>query len=214
MKIALDGPAGAGKSTVAKELARKLNYTYINTGALYRAYTLKTLQENIDLDNLHMLTKSLENTTIDIIGEDVYLDGENVSGKIYNPTIDKNISKVADNKTVRAYLKIIQNDLICKSENIIMEGRDIATIILPDADYKFFITAGVEVRAKRRFEQNEQKGIKSDYDEILKDIIKRDEDDKKREIAPLVILPESIVIDSSNKTPQQTVEEILCIMKK
>lgn len=214
MKIALDGPAGAGKSTVAKELARKLNYTYINTGALYRAYTLKTLQENIDLDNLHMLTKSLENTTIDIIGEDVYLDGENVSGKIYNPTIDKNISKVADNKTVRAYLKIIQNDLICKNENIIMEGRDIATIILPDADYKFFITAGVEVRAKRRFEQNEQKGIKSDYDEILKDIIKRDEDDKKREIAPLVILPESIVIDSSNKTPQQTVEEILCIMKK
>ncbi|NMC57642.1 MAG: (d)CMP kinase [Eubacteriaceae bacterium] len=214
MKIALDGPAGAGKSTVAKELARKLNYTYINTGALYRAYTLKTLQENIDLDNLQMLTNSLENTTIDIVGEDVYLDGENVSGKIYNPTIDKNISRVADNKTVRAYLKIIQNDLICKNENIIMEGRDIATIILPDADYKFFITAGVEVRAKRRFEQNEQKGIKSDYDEILKDIIKRDEDDKKREIAPLVILPESIVIDSSNITPQQTVEEILCIMKK
>ncbi|MEL7570582.1 MAG: (d)CMP kinase [Eubacteriaceae bacterium] len=214
MKIALDGPAGAGKSTVAKSLAKKLNYTYINTGALYRAYTLKTLQDNIDLDNYEVLTKSLENTTIDIVGEDVYLDCENVSGKIYNPTIDKNISKIADNKTVREYLKIIQNDLIKKNENIIMEGRDIATIILPDADYKFFITADVEVRAKRRVAQNEQKGIKSDYDEILKDIIKRDEDDKKREIAPLVILPESIVLDSSNKTPEQTVEEILCIMKK
>lgn len=214
MKIALDGPAGAGKSTVAKSLAKKLNYTYINTGALYRAYTLKTLRDNVEIDNFEELIKSLENTKIDIIGEDVYLDGENVNGKIYNPTIDKNISKVADNKTVRAHLKIIQNDLIKKNENIIMEGRDIATIILPDADYKFFITANVEVRAKRRFEQNEQKGIKSDYNEILKDIIKRDEDDKKREIAPLVILPESIVLDSSNKTPQQTVEEILCIMKK
>lgn len=214
MKIALDGPAGAGKSTVAKSLAKKLNYTYINTGALYRAYTLKTLQDNIEINNYEELTKSLENTRIDIIGEDIYLDGENVSGRIYNPTIDKNISKVADNKTVRAYLKIIQNDLINKNENIIMEGRDIATIILPNADYKFFITANVEVRAKRRLEQNEQKGIKSDYDEILNDIIKRDEDDKKREIAPLVILPESIVLDSSNKTPQQTVEEILCIMKK
>ncbi len=214
MKIALDGPAGAGKSTVAKELARKLNYTYINTGALYRAYTLKTIINGIDLDNEETLIKSLESTKIDIIGEDVYLDDENVSKKIYNPTIDKNISKVADNKTVRAYLKIIQNDLIKKNENIIMEGRDIATIILPDAEYKFFITADVTVRARRRVEQNEQKGIKSDYDEILKDIIKRDDDDKKRKIAPLVILPQSIVLDSSNKTPEQTVEEILCIMKK
>lgn len=214
MKIALDGPAGAGKSTVAKELARKLNYTYINTGALYRAYTLKTIINGIDLDNEEALVKSLESTKIDIIGEDVYLDDENVSKKIYNPTIDKNISKVADNKTVRAYLKIIQNDLIKKNENIIMEGRDIATIILPDAEYKFFITADVKVRARRRVEQNEQKGIKSDYDEILKDIIKRDDDDKKRKIAPLVILPQSIVLDSSNKTPEQTVEEILCIMKK
>lgn len=214
MKIALDGPAGAGKSTVAKCLAKKLNYTYINTGALYRAYTLKTLLNKVDLDNEAELTKSLENTKIDIIGEDVYLDEQNISGKIYNPIIDKNISKVADNKTVRAYLKIIQNELIKKNENIIMEGRDIATIILPDADYKFFVTADVEVRARRRVEQNEQKGIKSDFDEILKDIIKRDENDKNRAIAPLVILPESIVLDSSNKTPQQTVEEILCIIKK
>jgi len=214
MKIAMDGPAGAGKSTIAKELAKKLNFVYINTGALYRAFTYKTLILSIDIDNEAQLAKLLDNTKMDIKAEKVYLDGENVNDKIYTPEIDKNISKIANNKAVREYMKTVYVNLAEKYENIIMEGRDITTVVLPDANYKFFITADVKERAKRRVAQNELKGIKSDYDEILNDIIRRDENDKNREIAPLKVTPESIIIDSTNKTPEQTVEEILCAIKK
>lgn len=214
MKIALDGPAGAGKSTIAQELAKRLNYVYINTGALYRAYTLKVLNENIDIDNEILLKASLENTDFKITDDQIYLDGINVTDSIYNPTIDKNISKIAANRTIRDIMKGIQRQLGLINKNIIMEGRDIATVILPDADYKFYITADVDERAKRRVNQNKLKGIESNYEQILKDIILRDEYDKNREVAPLVITPQSIIIDSTNKTLDQTVEEILCILNE
>lgn len=214
MKIALDGPAGAGKSTIAQELAKRLNYVYINTGALYRAYTLKVLNENIDIDNEIILKASLENTDFKITDDQIYLDGVNVTNNIYNPTIDKNISKIAANRTIRDIMKGIQRQLGLINKNIIMEGRDIATVILPDADYKFYITADVEERAKRRVNQNKLKGIESNYEQILKDIVLRDEYDKNREVAPLVITPQSIIIDSTNKTLDQTVEEILCILNE
>lgn len=214
MKIALDGPAGAGKSTIAQELAKRLNYVYINTGALYRAYTLKVLNENIDIDNEIVLKASLENTDFKITDDQIYLDGVNVTNNIYNPTIDKNISKIAANRTIRDIMKGIQRQLGLINKNIIMEGRDIATVILPDADYKFYITADVEERAKRRVNQNKLKGIESNYEQILKDIILRDEYDKNREVAPLIITPQSIIIDSTNKTLDQTVEEILCILNE
>ncbi len=214
MKIALDGPAGAGKSTIAKELAKKLNYVYINTGALYRAYTLKVLSDNIDIGNINNVQTSMENTDFKIAGDQIFLDGINVTDKIYTPTIDKNISDIASNRTIRNIMKKIQQQLGTQYENIIMEGRDIATVILPDADFKFYITADVEERARRRAKQNEIKGITNDYEDILQDIIIRDKYDKNREVAPLLITPQSIVIDSTNKTLDQTIEEILCVIKK
>jgi cytidylate kinase len=214
MKIALDGPAGAGKSTIAQELAKRLNYIYINTGALYRAYTLKVLQNNIDINNHDIVRTSLQNTDFKIIGNQIFLDGINVTNEIYTPSIDKNISEIAANRTIREIMKKIQRKLGMQNENTIMEGRDIATVILPDADFKFYITADVEERAKRRVEQNELKGIKSNYKDILQDIIIRDEYDKNRAVAPLIITPQSIIIDSTNKTLDQTVEEILCVINK
>jgi len=156
----------------------------------------------------------MENTDFKIAGDQIFLDGINVTDKIYTPTIDKNISDIASNRTIRNIMKKIQQQLGTQYENIIMEGRDIATVILPDADFKFYITADVEERARRRAKQNEIKGITNDYEDILQDIIIRDKYDKNREVAPLLITPQSIVIDSTNKTLDQTIEEILCVIKK
>ncbi len=214
MKIALDGPAGAGKSTLAKALAKRCGYTYINTGALYRAFTLKTLNEALDIDDEDVLRKALDEVRMEIEGDNVYLDGNNVKDQIYTPFIDQNISKIASNPTIRQYMSALQKKMADETENVIMEGRDIATVVMPEADIKFFITATVEERARRRMKQNEEKNIFHTYEDTLKDILYRDERDTKRKFAPLMMTKDSIVIDNTGKTLEETIEEMIWIMQK
>ncbi len=214
MKIALDGPAGAGKSTLAKALAKRCGYTYINTGALYRAFTLKTLNEALDIDDEDVLRKALDEVRMEIEGDNVYLDGNNIKGQIYTPLIDQNISKIASNPTIRQYMSALQKKMADETENVIMEGRDIATVVMPEADIKFFITATVEERARRRMKQNEEKNIFHTYEDTLKDILYRDERDTKRKFAPLMMTKDSIVIDNTGKTLEETIEEMIWIMQK
>ncbi|MGI6349100.1 MAG: (d)CMP kinase [Eubacteriaceae bacterium] len=214
MKIALDGPAGAGKSTLAKALAKRCGYTYINTGALYRAFTLKTLNEALDIDDEDVLRKALGEVRMEIEGDNVYLDGNNIKDQIYTPLIDQNISKIASNPTIRQYMSALQKKMADETENVIMEGRDIATVVMPEADIKFFITATVEERARRRMKQNEEKNIFHTYEDTLKDILYRDERDTKRKFAPLMMTKDSIVIDNTGKTLEETIEEMIWIMQK
>mgnify|MGYP000922281053 CR=1 FL=1 len=214
MKIALDGPAGAGKSTLAKALAKRCGYTYINTGALYRAFTLKMLDENIDIENEAVLLRALEDSVMKIEGDNVYLNGENIKDRIYTPQIDQNISKVACNRTIRQHMSEMQKKMARETENVIMEGRDIATVVMPEADIKFFVTASVEERARRRVKQNEEKNIFHSFEETLKDIQYRDEKDTQREFAPLMMTKDSIVIDNTGKTLEETIEEMICIMQE
>lgn len=214
MKIALDGPAGAGKSTLAKALAKRCGYTYINTGALYRAFTLKTLNEALDIDDEDVLRKALDEVRMEIEGDNVYLDGNNVKDQIYTPLIDQNISKIASNPKIRQYMSALQKKMADETENVIMEGRDIATVVMPEADIKFFITATVEERARRRMKQNEEKNIFHTYEDTLKDILYRDERDTKRKFAPLMMTKDSIVIDNTGKTLEETIEEMIWIMQK
>lgn len=214
MKIALDGPAGAGKSTLAKALAKRCGYTYINTGALYRAFTLKTLNEALDIDDEDVLRKALDEVRMEIEGDNVYLDGNNVKDQIYTPLIDQNISKIASNPTIRQYMSALQKKMADETQNVIMEGRDIATVVMPEADIKFFITATVEERARRRMKQNEEKNIFHTYEDTLKDILYRDERDTKRKFAPLMMTKDSIVIDNTGKTLEETIEEMIWIMQK
>lgn len=214
MKIALDGPAGAGKSTLAKELAKRCGYTYINTGALYRAFTLKTLDEKLDVDDREALNRALADVRMKIEGDNVYLDGKNVKDRIYTPVIDQNISKIASNPTIRRHLSALQKKMAEETENVIMEGRDIATVVMPGADIKFFITATAEERARRRVAQNEEKNIFHSYEETLKDILYRDERDTQREVAPLVMTKDSVLIDNTGKTLEETIEEMIWIMRE
>ncbi len=214
MKIALDGLAGAGKSTLAKALAKRCGYTYINTGALYRAFTLKTLNEALDIDDEDVLRKALDEVRMEIEGDNVYLDGNNVKDQIYTPLIDQNISKIASNPTIRQYMSALQKKMADETQNVIMEGRDIATVVMPEADIKFFVTATVEERARRRMKQNEEKNIFHTYEDTLKDILYRDERDTKRKFAPLMMTKDSIVIDNTGKTLEETIEEMIWIMQK
>ncbi len=200
MKIAIDGPAGVGKSTIAKLLAKKFNLIYINTGAMYRglAYVLMK-SPGLDIENIKMEFK----------GDRLIVNEEDVSGKIFNEKIDKMSSKVSKDFKVRKVLTQIQKSMVETYDRIVMEGRDIGTVVMPNADYKFFLTASVEARAKRRFEQEKNKGIKNlDLKEIKKAIIQRDHDDTTRKNAPLKKADDAIEIDTTNLSIQEVINKI------
>lgn len=213
MIIAIDGPAGAGKSTIAKLIAQKLNCTYINTGAMYRAVAYKILQiggkfTKEDLENL------IENTEIQLKGENVILDGENINDKIKNENVAKMASKVAKIPLVRKKLVEMQRKMAEKEKCVVMEGRDIGTVVFPNADIKIFLTASPEERAKRRYEELKQKGYNVPYEHLLEKIKERDKQDSEREIAPLKPTPEHIIIDTTGKTINEVTENILNIISK
>lgn len=207
--IALDGPSGSGKSTIANLLADKLKISYLNTGSMYRALTLYFLENNIkNSENIDI--KILKKINIDINEDKVFLNGKDVSQEIRDKEVTENVSWVSSIPVVREYLVEMQRN-ISKNKSIILDGRDIGTVVFPDAKYKFYLDASSYVRAKRRFEQNE---IDKSFEEIKKDIEKRDYLDSHREISPLKKAEDAIEIDSSDLTIDQTIEKILEKMDK
>ena len=210
--IAIDGPSGSGKGTIAKEVARRLNYTYIDTGAMYRCVSLKSLEENIKDDEEEKIVDLLKNMDIKLTNDGkVYLDGKDVSNEIRTMEVTKRVSKISCIVPLRLVMEEKQREM-AKNQNIVMEGRDITTLIFPDAKYKFYIDASIEDRAKRRYEQNKEKGIESSLEEIKKSLAERDYDDEHRPLGALKRTPEQHYIDNGKNTVEESVNEILKIV--
>ena len=210
--IALDGPAGSGKSTVSKLIAKKLNILCLDTGAMYRACGLKCYINGVSVDDEKAVEKLLTTTQITVGYENgvqiTYLDGKDVSSDIRKPEISMLASGVAALPCVRTKMVEAQRD-IAKNISCILDGRDIGTNVLPNAEYKFFLTAKPEIRAKRREVENAGKGYFQSFEEILADIIKRDEQDKNREVAPLIKAEDAVEVDSSHMSIDEVVDFIL-----
>lgn len=212
IKIALDGPAGAGKSTVAKAVAQELGIVYIDTGAMYRTAALFAIRKGIDIKNeKERLLAELENLDMDIVytdeGQRMYLAGEDVSGKIRTEEVSMGASNIAVIPEVRIKLVEMQRAM-AKSKSVIMDGRDIGSYVLPDAELKIFLTASPECRAKRRYDENIEKGIECNFDDILSDIKTRDKNDSEREFAPLKCGEDAVLIDSTKMSREEVVEKI------
>jgi len=205
--LAIDGPAGAGKSTISKLVADKLNIEYIDTGAMFRAIAYKLINENVSLEDKDKIKDILKNTEVDFQDGKIYLDKIDISKDIRSSDISLAASNIAKNTDVRDKLLDLQRKIASK-KSLVMDGRDIGTVVLPDAKYKFFLTASVEVRALRRFKELNQNSNIS-IEEVTEDIIKRDYNDMNREIAPLKQADDSILIDSSNLSIDETVDKIV-----
>ena len=215
--VAIDGPAGTGKGTVTKIVAEKLNLIYIDTGAMYRAVCLKALKNNIKPEEIEKLTKMLENISIKLNRENgkqqVLLEGEDITDKIRTPIVDKNVPKYAAIKQVREKMTPLQREL--KSEgNIIMEGRDIGTVVFPDADVKIYLDATVEERANRRYKQNIEKGVDCTYEELLKSMKERHLLDTTRKIAPLKQEEDAVYVDTTNLTIEEETEKVIEVISE
>ncbi|MEQ2129248.1 (d)CMP kinase [Caldanaerobacter subterraneus KAk] len=213
VKIAIDGPAGAGKSTVAKKLAKLLGFTYIDTGAMYRAITLKVLRENISLKDEERIVEVARKSDISLDGERVFLDGEDVSEEIRKPIISEKVSVVSQIPEVREIL-VKKQRKIAEGKNVVMDGRDIGTVVLPDAQFKFFLTASLEERARRRYEELKNKGTEVKYEEVLEEIKKRDSLDSSRKTSPLTIPEGAILIDTTDLTEEEVVERVYEAIRK
>ncbi len=200
INIAIDGPSGAGKSTISKAVAKELGFIHIDTGALYRTIAFYLSDNQIDINNEEAIKAALDDIKIQVCIEDglqkIYLNNKEVCEELRQPNITKIASDVSKLPIVRAYLLEIQREL-ARENDCVMDGRDISTVVLPDATVKIFLTASPEVRAERRLKQQKEMGIIEDYDKILDDIKKRDYNDSHREIAPLKQAPDAIKIDSS-----------------
>ena len=216
-QIAIDGPAGAGKSTIARLIAGKLGFIYVDTGAMYRAIALHFLRQGIGPEAEETVAEGLEGITVTITYEDgqqqVWLNGENVSGLIRTEEVSNMASAASSNSRVREKLLQLQRDL-AYSENVVMDGRDIGTVVLPEADIKIYLTASVKTRAKRRYLELTDRGIPCNIEEIADDITQRDYRDMNRAISPLKQADDAILVDSSDMTVDEVVEEILCICQK
>ncbi len=206
--IAVDGPAGAGKSTIAKIIAKNLNINYIDTGAMYRAITYKCLKNNIDINKEEEVIKLAKNTEIDFKDNNIYLDGKILTDEIRTMEVSNNVSNVAKIKDVR-YLMVDVQRKIGKRSSVILDGRDIGSYVFPDADYKFFLIATPEERGQRRFIELSKKGYETTLEEIIQDIIKRDKIDSNREFAPLVKAENAMEIDTTGKTIDEVVETVI-----
>ena len=213
IRIAIDGPGGAGKSTIAKLLAKDLGVEYIDTGAMYRAIGLKIIREDIDLGDEINLKSMLDNTEIDFSNEKIILDNEDVSKLIRTPEISMMASDCSKEALVREKLVKLQRAIGAK-KSIVMDGRDIGTNVLKDAELKIFLTADAEVRAKRRYDEMIQKGSSADYQNILEDINRRDYQDSHRELNPLKQAEDAILLDTSNMSITDVVNSIKGYIEK
>ena len=217
MKIAIDGPAGAGKSTISKEVAKKLGIIYIDTGAMYRAIGLAAVRSGIDTKDAEGVKSVLDKVDVTISHSDgtqqIFLNGENVSEEIRLPEISVAASNVAVIPEVRLKLVELQRSLAEKCD-VIMDGRDIGTYVLPNAEIKIFLTASVDERARRRYKELLEKGVKTDFDEVKADMEYRDKNDSGRDFAPLREADDSITLDNTDITAQEAADEICRLAKE
>ena len=215
--VAIDGPAGAGKSTIAKAAAKELELIYVDTGAMYRTIGLACLDDGISPEDSKAVIEKLKSIVLElkyVDGEQrMILCGKDVSDDIRTERVSMTASVVSKIPEVRAFL-LEQQRGFARSDNIIMDGRDIGTVVLPDAQVKIFLTASAESRAKRRTLQLEEKGIEADYDAILEDIRKRDYQDSHREIAPLKAAPDAVVVDTTELTLEGSIEAVIDTIRK
>lgn len=215
INVAIDGPSGAGKSTISKAVANSIGYLYIDTGAMYRTVAYKALSEGIDLHNADSLKKMLAETTIDIRhfggAQHMISDGSDVTDFIRTPEVSAAASAVAAIPLVREWLLELQRKLADKN-NCIMDGRDIGTTILPNADVKIFLTASAEKRAERRYAELREKGMDVRYDDVLSDMKKRDANDSGRKCSPLKVADGAVILDTSNMNLDEAVEAVKSVV--
>ena len=217
VNIAIDGPAGAGKSTLARQAAQRLGYIYADTGALYRTVGLYSLRNGIDTKDAAAVAATLDKIDISLgftdEGQRVFLNGEDVSEAIRTPEASMGASDVSSVPEVRAFLLSLQKN-IAKSNDCIMDGRDIGTVVLPDADVKIFLTASPEIRARRRYDELVAKGQQVKYGDVLDDLIKRDYQDSHREIAPLKPAEDSVTLDTGDMNFDQSLDALISLINK
>jgi cytidylate kinase len=212
-QIAIDGPSGAGKSTIAKRVASELSIDYIDTGAMYRAVGLKMLRNNIPMAEDETLFEMLKDTDVDFSEGKVYLDGEDVSGLIRTQEVSKAASDCSAFASVRRKLVELQQAM-GKRKSVIMDGRDIGTVVLKDAEHKYYLTATAEERAMRRYKELKEKGSGDTYEKVLQDVNQRDWNDMHREVDPLRQAEDAVLIDSTHMTIDQVVDFIISDIKK
>lgn len=216
-QIAIDGPAGAGKSTIARKVAKQKGFIYVDTGAMYRAMAYYLLLKKVSPKDAQAIEENCQNADITICYEEgeqvVLLNGENVNGVIRSEAVGNMASASSPNPKVRERLTLLQKEL-AKTNNVVMDGRDIGTCVLPDADVKIYLTASSKVRAKRRFDELCAKGISCDIEQIEADIIKRDEQDMTRKVAPLKQAEDAVLLDSSYMTVDEVAGAILDLCEK
>lgn len=216
-QIAIDGPSGAGKSTLAKRLAAQLGFIYVDTGALYRSIGLYMEMNGIDPKNSEAVVAALPNIELSLEYHDgsqvVLLNGENVGDRIRTPQISMYASAVSAIPAVRAFLLDTQRNIAAKN-NVIMDGRDIGTVILPNADVKIFLISSFETRARRRVKELLEKGMEASYEDVLADMIERDKNDSSRAVAPLVPAEDAVHLDNSELTLEGTVDAALAIIRQ
>ncbi|MFC1576126.1 (d)CMP kinase [Candidatus Omnitrophota bacterium] len=211
--IAVDGPAGSGKSTVAKEVAKRLKFLYIDTGAMYRALTLKAIETRVDFKDEKALVGLSENTDIELRDSEgslkVYLDKKDVSREIRTMDVTKRVKNLAALKDVRINMVKLQRKMGEATPGAVLEGRDIGTVVFPDAAYKFYLDASFKTRVQRRFDELKEKGMNTPWKEVEDDLRDRDRADMTRAVGPLKKAPDSIVVDTTKMTIEDAVSEIL-----
>jgi len=215
LNIAIDGPAGAGKSTVAKMIASRLGLLYVDTGSMYRALTLKAINLNIGFSEKE-LVRLCEDLDIELVYENgecrVLLDGQDVTEEIRTPKVSQNVSFVASIPQVRENM-VMRQQLMAKNGGVVMDGRDIGTRVMKNADFKFFLTASIEERARRRLIDLKEKGYDVSLSDVIAEISERDDIDKKRSVDPLVPAEDAIIIDTTDLTAEQVVDKMLSYIK-
>lgn len=211
LRVAIDGPGGTGKSTIAKAIAEKFNIEYIDTGAMYRAIALKALKEKISSSDEVSVQEMLKNTEIDFVNGTILLDGNDVSGMIRTNEISMEASNISKLGCVREKVNQL-NKFLASTKNVIMEGRDIGTNVITDAEIKIFMTANPKVRAKRRYNQLIEQGKEADYEEIVKDIEKRDYQDSHRKLNPLKQADDAVLLDTSDMSFDENVDAVAKII--
>ncbi len=211
LRVAIDGPGGTGKSTIAKAVAVRLGLEYIDTGAMYRAMGLKSLRQGVSPEDTAAVEKMLAETTLDFQDNHMYLDGEDVSGLIRTNEVSMAASNISKLPIVRAKADALSHSL-ASTRDVVMEGRDIGTEVIPDAEVKIFMTAAPEVRAKRRYLQLKEAGKPADYDEIFDDIQKRDYQDSHRDYHPLKQADDAVFLDTSDMTIDENIDAIVRII--